>query len=439
MDAPKDLAGLIAAQSIATWEYGLAIFALFVLGRSPVLFFRNLASGVFGGKSGVLWQDDLVLVCVWAVVEIAVIVVAAKRCDVRALTRQPMLLLLLAICWVSAAWSIEPSVSARHAAFFAGTAAVGWYLGDRFSMRDQAAIVGKLAWGVAAMSYIAVLVYPSARQTGVAGEGSWSGIYLNRNLLSLVLSLGLLAAVFLTDNTKHKAFLRAGVVGVLFLQFASKSRTGPVALLAAVVVVLAIHGLRKLAAGSIVSSTAAVVSLLTLGTVGLYVHFNWEKILGRLQRTTSLTGRTSLWQMDRWFSRGRPWEGYGFEAIWTNQRAIGQARAATHIYPYSSHNGYYEMLLSVGRIGLIVFVGFLAVAAWRAFKYAWEREDFMSLWPLALIIFGVVVNFSESLFVSNEATWALTVAAAVGATEWARRDAAIEHSARVPAEDEAEP
>ena len=41
----------------------------------------------------------------------------------------------------------------------------------------------------------------------------------------------------------------------------------------------------------------------------------------------------------------------------------------------------------------------------------------MSLWPLALLVFVVVVNLSESRWVAGEAMWSLTVAAAVAATE----------------------
>jgi TRAP-type C4-dicarboxylate transport system permease small subunit len=63
-----------------------------------------------------------------------------------------------------------------------------------------------------------------------------------------------------------------------------------------------------------------------------------------------------------------------------------------------------------------LFVGFLAVASWRAFRKAWTRTDPESLWPLATIVFAIVVNFSESLFISSEAVFALAVAACVAAT-----------------------
>ena len=51
------------------------------------------------------------------------------------------------------------------------------------------------------------------------------------------------------------------------------------------------------------------------------------------------------------------------------------------------------MMLNVGLVGFLIFVSFLAVSTWRAFAYAWKRHDIESLWPLAFIVFALVVNF----------------------------------------------
>jgi hypothetical protein len=56
---------------------------------------------------------------------------------------------------------------------------------------------------------------------------------------------------------------------------------------------------------------------------------------------------------------------------------------------------------------------FLLLTLYRAFAWAWRRSDLLSLWPFALVVFILVANYSESLFVSSEAFWALLVAAAV--------------------------
>jgi hypothetical protein len=79
-------------------------------------------------------------------------------------------------------------------------------------------------------------------------------------------------------------------------------------------------------------------------------------------------------------------------------------------------------------VGFAVFVAFLVFALWKAFLLAWRSDDIVSVWPLAMIVFSIVANLSESFFVAGEAVWALTVAAAVAATEWGRLTPAKERA-----------
>jgi hypothetical protein len=81
-------------------------------------------------------------------------------------------------------------------------------------------------------------------------------------------------------------------------------------------------------------------------------------------------------------------------------------------------------MLGLGRVGFLLFVVFLGLLVWKAFQHAWVGTDAISLWPLSLVVFVMVVNFSESLFVSSEAVWVLTVATAVGLTAHGARSAA---------------
>jgi O-antigen ligase len=160
---------------------------------------------------------------------------------------------------------------------------------------------------------------------------------------------------------------------------------------------------------------------LVTGYIGLIVQWNWETIVHWLGRRMNLSKRTLIWSVDSRFSDLQPWKGWGFEALWSHPPAVSTFQALTKTFPYSSHSGYYEVLLSTGRIGVGVFVAFLVVAAWRAFRFAWDGLDSASIWPLTYLVFAAVANASESLFVSGEAVWALTVAAAVSATRAAGR------------------
>jgi O-antigen ligase len=421
------------AYRVARWELAVTLIVLFILGRTPLLFFRERTGSAFWPIKP-LWQDDLIVTCVFGAVQLAILVLAILRARARVLLAQPLLLAFLAFAWFSISWSVEPAISARHALLMVGTAGVGWYIGDRFSLRDQIRVVAWLGWVAAGTTIISLFAWNRlARSTG-ATLGFWSGVYVNRNSLALALSLGLLGSMFFlrfASRTRGIRWLVALQVLVLLL---TRSRTPIIGLAVALTLALVVHWLRRRRGAYISTGAAAYVVFAVFATGALCVHWYWTDILRRLGRDPDLTGRTVVWELVRWFARLRPFRGWGFEAIWANSHAIGQAQAAHGSYtgglgrgipggwPFSAHNGYYEIILGVGYIGLVLFIGFLAVGVWRAFHKAWTRTDPESLWPLALIIFAVVVNFSESLFISSEAVLALTVAAVVAATNMRATD-----------------
>jgi O-antigen ligase len=412
----------VAIPRVAAWEWGVTVLALVVLGRLPVLFLRRQMADVFGGPPGSLWQEDLVVTIAFAVVQVAVIVVALFRSHPSALLRQPALLAFLAFAWLSVAWSVEPSVSARRVLLFAGAAGVGWYIGDRFSLREHIRLVCWLGGVAAGTTLLSLFVWNELARSTNGSIGKWSGMYVNRNSLGLVLSLGLLGLIFqLRTMSERRGWLRALGIFMGFVLIATKSRSGPIALVAALAVALVIHVIRRVRGRALRTGPAAYVVFATLATGGLFVHWYWYDILHRLGRAPDLSARTFVWQLVRWFTHLRPWTGWGFEAIWANERAIGQAQAAKGSmgraivggWPFSAHNGYYEVILGVGYIGFAVLAVFLAVTVWRAFERAWLGDDVISLWPISLVVFALTMNFSESLFISSEAMWVLVVATAV--------------------------
>lgn len=418
----RELSRVLVAERAAGWEWVVAIGALFVFGRSNVLFFRQRLAGLFGGRAGALWQEDVALQSVFAVASVVVLAVAVRRASPSALLRQPILLAFTAMAWLSIMWSIEPQTTVRRALLFAGTVVVGWYVGDRFSFAGQLRIVVGVAMLAVVGSAIALVFWTDPATTTNGNPGQWSGIYVNRNLLGSVLSSGLLAMVFVLPSSSRRWPLYA--VGAIFaaLLVLTGSRTGPVALGGALAVAFCVWLFRRQTSRRLSAAAGAYITFASLGTIGLIVHWYWIEILQWLGRDPSLTKRRWIWEVDRWFAGHQPWTGWGFEALWTNPKAIDQAYGATGKYPYTAHNGYYEVQIGLGRIGLVLFVAFLAFAAWQAFRYAWRRTDVTSVWPLTFIVFAVIMNFSESFFLASEGITALTVACAVGVTERSRRE-----------------
>ena len=431
----RGLSRALASDRATTVEWGVAIVGLYFLGRTPVLFMRRRLTRLIGGPTHVLWQDDWFIAVVFVSVMLATVAFAVGRVDTTSLLRQKPLLAFCAFAWISSAWSVEPGVTAWRSALFAGTAAVGWYLGSRFSLEQQPMLLVGAATIGALSSAIATAIWPhlGTRTRPFPGH-QWSGIYVNRNQLALAMSIGLLGAVFLawTSGRRRLAYVGAAVVFVFWIAV-SGSRTGPVAIAATLGICALVVVLRRLLAATYSPAVGASYLGAIVFSVGALAYALLPTILQWLGRSPTLSKRTRIWELARWFASLKPWHGWGFDALWANRRAIGQAQAAyggtlaarpegarPGGWPFAAHNGYYEILIGLGALGLILLVCFLAFALWRAFKFAWAHGDIMSLWPFAFLVFIVLVNCTESMFIPSEALWALTVAAAVRATESAR-------------------
>lgn len=421
-EPPEEASGAIevAAPPVPAWEWTIAVVALFAMGRSPVLFYRERVGELFDAdRAFYIWQDDGIVRAVLATVLGVLFVIAARRCPARTMLRQPLLLAFVLMTFASITWSIEPTASMWRVMLFTGTTVAGWYLGERYEIRQLVSLVGAAGAVAALTSLIALAVWPSVASVTNRVDGLWSGAYVNRNLLGLAMGIGLLSLPFLWADLprRRRPLLLAAAALEAFLLQKTGSRTPVVGLAAAASVGVPLVLVRRATTRALRPSGGAVAVGLVAGYLGLLVHWNWSTILSWLGRRWHLTRRTVMWAIDRYYADMHPWKGWGFEAIWAHPPTIGVAQSVYGRFPYSAHSGYYEVLLGVGRIGLAIFVAFLVLAGWRAFRFAWDAYDPAAIWPLCFLVFSAVVNVSESLFVSGEATWALTVAAAVVATE----------------------
>jgi exopolysaccharide production protein ExoQ len=85
-----------------------------------------------------------------------------------------------------------------------------------------------------------------------------------------------------------------------------------------------------------------------------------ENILFALGRESTLTGRTELWQVLIDMST-KPLIGTGYNSFWLGDRL----KILSDMYwwgPTEAHNGYLEVYINIGIIGLILFIGFMFTA-----------------------------------------------------------------------------
>ena len=130
-----------------------------------------------------------------------------------------------------------------------------------------------------------------------------------------------------------------------------------------------------------------------------------------------MSGRIELWHWVGIMILNRPILGYGFSGFWKGASDFSDV-VETRIgwSPEYAHNGYLEVMLSLGAAGLILFLWFVGTGIRRAVVRAKAAESVQDLWPLAFLIFFMIHNLGEcTILWQNSLEWALCVATVVGA------------------------
>jgi exopolysaccharide production protein ExoQ len=274
----------------------------------------------------------------------------------------------------------------------------------------------------AALSFLAGLLYPGYGVMAYEPVGAWSGIYTHRNPLAKMMVLAVLAFVFRKRFGGSPFLSYAGIALAITLIALSRSATAIVVLACMMCVLRASNMLRWKRAKKI---KAIIVVLSLIVGVVMWVIANTSTIVEFLGRDMTLTGRIPLWIICGFLGLHRPWFGYGFNGFWRGYD--GPSAAVWKIVgwaPPNAHNGFLDIWLSLGLVGLALFFLFFIPLLWRAVRAIKTNAPPEALWPLCCVVFIVLYNLDETdLFYQNSIIWTLLVAAAVSVSrqKWMER------------------
>ena len=121
-----------------------------------------------------------------------------------------------------------------------------------------------------------------------------------------------------------------------------------------------------------------------------------ETIIVALGRSPDLTDRTLFWPFLLAKGMEHPILGSGFASFWTPEIAAG-VKEIIHIAPNQAHNGYLEVFLNLGGVGLLLLI--LALAGALKGAYRWMQTDFEQ-GRVRLILLSCVLlnNWTEASF-----------------------------------------
>jgi exopolysaccharide production protein ExoQ len=277
----------------------------------------------------------------------------------------------------------------------------------RYEPKQQIKMIARVV-GLGAVASLAVIIFLPG--VGLTAEGDWQGIYYTKNLLGRMMALGLLCfGVLSISQRRHRAKYVVMFLLCCALLLLSKSSTAVVVSIVMLAVLLCRKALflrtRQLLA-------IAVILVPFLACALFWLVESSDQILRVLGRTSSLTGRVPLWEMVAKEIAVHPFLGHGFTAFWHSWEGerVSDTVAWEVAVPHA-HNGFLEVWLGLGIIGLALVV----IGLWRNFRFAVRaarnHREVDQAWPLLLVVFTVFYNLTEtSLLAVNSILWMAYVA-----------------------------
>ncbi len=333
--------------------------------------------------------------------------------SLKAILRQPFLLLILAIVAASMLWSLSPSATMRRMIALYGTTLAGVVIASRYRWSRLSEVFAVAFALLAVACVIMAVAFPSIGKMQALFPGAWRGVWLEKNALGGNMAMGFALFAGAAMLNPRRAWLWWGFAGVAAgLVLMSTSKTSLVSLVLGAGGVGFIWLVRRGPASATMATWAAVFGAMLFAGVLLVAS---DMVLGLLGKDATLTGRTKIWAAVLRQIEIRPWTGWGYAAVWDDKSGWGPLAWITKDAGFKAghaHNAWLEQWLGTGLPGLIAFglfflqtLGAAIVACFRD-KGAYLAQPFLIIYSLTTLTESFAVTY-------NDMRWVIFVALAV--------------------------
>ncbi|WP_158862777.1 O-antigen ligase family protein [Leifsonia sp. AG29] len=269
-------------------------------------------------------------------------------------------------------------------------------------------------------------------QGNIAQGGPIQGIFGTRNQLSIVALIAFVTFLveLRTRSVRPPLAAFSITLSVLCILLAHSPVIAAVSVFVGLAT-LALYGLRKLGPGPRRYAEAGLAVVLVASLVLAWVYRT--RVIDLLNARADFQVRYRLWIQIWELIPVNTLQGWGWVGSWPVDLypfdAINLNSGVAHA---NGLNAYLDVYLQVGLIGLILFVGLLALAFGRSWLLGANRRSVVYVWaPLVMVALLVTSVFESSILV--EAGWLLVVVCAVKASQgmsWRVRLAQRDHSGK---------
>lgn len=330
--------------------------------------------------------------------------------------RNTLLTIVLAAAFVSTVWSIDSTLTLQRAIHLVGSSLIGVWFGYRFGPRF---FFSTLSWTLSILivgSLATALLFPEYGLGLYEGSYVWEGLQSDKNALGLTAAL---AVTYFTLGLLTGRMSRAGCLCMILLSVIvlinTNSATSVLSLAVAMLIGLIFYYSTTLQ----LHPLAALATLIVVGSVAglLATYIPAEQIASTVGRSSSLTGRTDLWDATWAIIKERPWFGYGYGSIWfprTDATAIQENLLRITWIAHHAHNSFLHVASELGMPIAIFAVALLPLSMIRAVYHYSIHASLFGLFGLVFETLFIVSNLTEvRIFVDRNMYWTLFIAVLV--------------------------
>jgi len=343
----------------------------------------------------------------WMLTALAVagiLVIALRRFNWSgAMRRQGWLIVLLAYMLLSVFWS-EITVIAlkRWARELIVLVMVLLMMSEANPLQALASLLRRCAYVLLPFSIVLIKYYPllGRQYSRWSGVQMWTGVTGQKNELGRLCMISVFFLLFALyqhwrerspENGRYQLWSDISIIVIgIYLLIGSSSATSFATLLVGIAIFLGVQWSKKITSNvGRIGLQAAVIFLFVYGTAVPFLGgSNVAAFTSVLGRDETLTGRTEVWALVIPARDRQPMLGYGFGSFWTDYRR--------QLYDIpTAHNGYLDILLELGEVGLILYVCWLL--SWmRQLHRALTWEHGWAGFAISLLLMSLIYNSTES-------------------------------------------
>lgn len=436
---------------LATLVFDLGIIGLFYLNRDksvrtskalwiPVIWFWILGSKAVsqwlgGGPAvptvGALMDGSPIDALVFQLLLVSGLAVLARRGrrSLSMMTANWPIIWFFSYCLMSVVWSDFPDISIKR--WIKATGDIIMALVVVTDLQPMAALrrlFSRVGFVLVPSSVLLIKYYPYIGR----GYDPWTGqqfclgVTTDKNILGVttyVLALGALWQVIrlwkdpnLPDRFRQLVAQGALLWFAIWTLFTSNSATSESCFMLGAFLML-LTGMGSIR-GRPARAHAVILTVVLLGGLVKITEAD-AAIVHLLGRNTNLTGRASeIWPLLIGMAPNALL-GAGFESFWLGPRLQKVWDAFPHLYVSEAHNGYIELYLNLGAIGLILMI-LILIHGYRRSIAAFRIDPDAGSLMLACVLSAAMYSYTEAGFRMLDYAWSFLLLAVFGASRISR-------------------